>query len=95
MSAVLLSLRQQTVVQFNAPLLALLGATGLILVLTCANIASLLLAKGESSSHELAVRVALGGSMGRVARVPLVEGVVLCFAGCLLGVPLAVVILKF
>jgi predicted permease len=95
MSAVLLSLRQQTVAQFNAPLLALLAATGLILVLTCANIASLLLAKGESSSHELALRMALGGSIGRVARVPLVEGIVLCFAGCLLGVPLAVVILKF
>jgi putative ABC transport system permease protein len=94
MSAVPLSLRQQTVGQFNAPLLALLAATGLILVLTCTNIASLLLAKGELSSHELAVRMALGGTIGRVARIPLVEGIMLCFAGCLLGVPLAVVILK-
>jgi len=95
MSAVLLSLRQQTVGQFNAPLLALLAATGLLMALTCANIASLLLVKGESSSHELAVRMALGGSIGRVARVPLIEGIVLCFAGWSLGVPLAVVILKF
>ena len=69
MSAVLLSLRQQTVGQFNAPLLALLAATGLLMALTCANIASLLLVKGESRSHELAVRMALGGSIGRVARV--------------------------
>ena len=65
------------------------------MALTSANIASLLLVKGESRSHELAVRMALGGSIGRVARVPLIEGIVLCFAGWSLGVPLAVVILKF
>src|SRR5580700_11768588 len=90
LSARLSSLHQHTVDAFDGPLLALLAATALILLLTCANITSLLLAKGEFRSHELAVRMALGGSVGRVARIPLVEGIALCFGGCLLGLPLAV-----
>jgi putative ABC transport system permease protein len=94
LSASLSSLHQHTVGAFDGPLFALLAATALILLLTCANITSLLLAKGEFQSHELAVRMALGGSVGRVARIPLVEGIALCFSGCLLGLPLAVVILK-
>jgi putative ABC transport system permease protein len=94
LSASLSSLHQHTVGAFDGPLLALLAATALILLLTCANITSLLLAKGESRTHELAVRMALGGSVGRVARIPLVEGILLCFGGCLLGLPLAIVILK-
>jgi predicted permease len=94
LSASLSSLHQHTVGAFQGPLLALLVATVLILLLTCANITSLLLAKGESRTHELAVRMALGGSMGRVAQIPLVEGVVLCLGGCLLGLPMAIVILK-
>jgi putative ABC transport system permease protein len=95
LSARLSSLHQHTVGAFDGPLFALLGATALILLLTCANITSLLLAKGEFRSHELAVRMALGGSVGRVARIPLVEGIALCCGGCLLGLPLAVIILKF
>jgi putative ABC transport system permease protein len=94
LSARLSSLHQHTVGAFDGPLLALLAATALILLLTCANITSLLLAKGEFRSHELAVRMALGGSAGRVARIPLVEGIALCCGGCLLGLPLAVIILK-
>ncbi len=94
LSASLSSLHQHTVGAFDGPLLALLAATALILLLTCANISSLLLAKGESRKHELAVRMALGGSIGRVAQIPLVEGIVLCFGGCLLGLPLAIVVLK-
>jgi putative ABC transport system permease protein len=95
LSARLVPLREQTVDQINGPLLALLAAAGLILLLTCANVASLLLAKGQSSAHELAVRMALGGSVSRVARIPLLHGVVLSLCGCLLGVPLSVVILRF
>jgi predicted permease len=95
LSARLSSLHQHTVGAFDEPLFALLAATALILLLTCANITSLLLAKGEFRSHELAVRMALGASVGRVARIPLVEGIALCCGGCLLGLPLAVIILKF
>ena len=95
LSARLSSLHQHTVGAFNGPLFALLAATVLILLLTCANITSLLLAKGEFRSHELAIRMALGGSLGRVGRIPLVEGIALCSGGCLLGLPLAVILLKF
>ena len=89
-SAHLFSLRQQNVRQTNTPLLALLGATGLILLLTCANISSLLLARGESRRGELSIRMALGGTAMRIARLPILQGILLCSAGSLLGFPLAI-----
>jgi putative ABC transport system permease protein len=58
--------------------------------LTCANIASLLLANGESRSGELSIRMALGGTASRIARVPILQSILLCGAGGLLGVPLAI-----
>ncbi len=90
LSAHLSSLRKQTVSQTNAPLLALLAATGLLVLLTCANIASLLLARGESKSAELAIRMALGGTALRIARLPLLQSILLCGCGGLLGIPLAI-----
>lgn len=93
-SARMFSLLQQTVRGLNAPLLALLAATGLILLLACANVAGLLLARGAARSGELAIRLALGGSGWQVARIPLLEGVLLCCCGCVLGVPVAVAGLK-
>ncbi|MGA7258626.1 MAG: ADOP family duplicated permease [Terracidiphilus sp.] len=94
LSAVVRSLRQQTVLPVNAPLLALFWAAALVALLTCANIASLLLARGESRAGELAVRMALGGGYWQVARLPLLQGVVVCACGCVLGVPLAMGVLK-
>ncbi len=93
-SAKVLSLRQQTVRGLNGPLLALLAATGLILLLACANVAGLLLARGAARSGELAIRMALGGSVWQVARIPLIEGFLLCCCGCGLGVPVAAGSLK-
>ena len=93
-SARVLSLRQQTVRQVNGPLFALLAATGMILLLACANVAGLLLARGAARSGELAIRMALGGSGWQVARIPLLVGLLLCCCGCLLGVPVAVASLK-
>ncbi len=95
LSASLVPLRQQTVRQVNQPLLALLAAAGIILLLTCANIASLLLARGESRANELAVRMALGGTAWRVACLPMLHGILLCCFGCLVGAPLAVACLRF
>lgn len=95
LSAKLLSLRGQTVKQVNAPLIAMLAASGLILLLTCANIASLLLSRGEAHAGELAVRLALGGSSWRVARIPLMQGMVLCLCSGLLSLPLAIATLRF
>jgi putative ABC transport system permease protein len=95
LSASLVPLRQQTVHEVNEPLLALLAAAGMVLLLTCANIASLLLARGESRANELAVRMALGGTAWRVASLPMLHGILLCCCGCLVGVPLAIACLRF
>ncbi len=94
LSAFLRSLRRQTILPVNAPLLALFAAAVLLALLTCSNIASLLLARGESRAGELAVRMALGGGYWQLARLPLLQGAVVCTAGCALGVPLAFAILK-
>lgn len=94
LSAILRSLRQQTVQAVSAPLMALFAAAALLALLACTNIASLLLARGEARAGELAVRMALGGGRWQVARLPLLQGVVVCAAGCALGVPLAMGVLK-
>jgi putative ABC transport system permease protein len=95
LSARLLSLRQQTIHQVNGPLLALLAATALILLLTCVNIASLLLARGEARASELAIRLALGGGAWRVATLPLLQGVLLSCFGFVLSIPVALASLIF
>jgi predicted permease len=70
-------------------LLVLLGGACLLLVISCVNVASLLLVRSESRRREIAVRGALGASRIRLARQFATEGSALALAGCLLGLGIA------
>ncbi len=63
----------------------LLGIVGLVLVLACTNLANLLIVRGLSRGHEVAIRRALGASRGRVARLVLAESSTLAFLGGIVG----------
>jgi putative ABC transport system permease protein len=90
----LVALKDQTIGEAGAMLPILLGAVGLVVLMVCANIANLLLARGDGRRKEMAIRQSLGASRFRLVRQALTESLLLALTGGVAGALLAAWSLK-
>jgi putative ABC transport system permease protein len=93
-TAVVMGLRRQTLTDLQSTLLLLFGAAGLLLLIACANVATLLLARSVARARETAIRVALGAGRAHLALRYLAEGAVVSSIGAATGVGLSVVLVR-
>src|SRR5262249_44526910 len=88
------ALQEDDVREMRPALMALFAGVGILLVIACVNVASLLIARAVARTNEIALRLALGAGRGRLLRQCLIEGLVLAALGLLAGVPVGYGVLR-